>query len=185
MPKRNVILKSAVLGGALLALTACNMNQTANPLPDTSFREARFEQMQKLTEFQGCRDQGLQLDSQARARGAAPAFLTSAQVLDKCVTSLGSAAKAVPANERMRLQALSVVNYFKGGDIEMARRQFDRFKTTWPEHDLYFSGGTSFIATAEALLGRTEPKTFGQFMALNGTDDVKSEMRRLNHWKNK
>ncbi|MBT6285904.1 MAG: hypothetical protein HOI96_12090, partial [Rhodospirillaceae bacterium] len=95
------------------------------------------------------------------------------------------AAKSVAANERMRLHALSVVNFFKGGDVEMARRQFDGFKSAWPEHDLYFSGGTSFVATAEALLGRTEPQTFGQFLALNVTDEVKSEMRRINHWKNK
>jgi len=185
MTLRKTILRSTVIGGALLTLAACNMNQTANPLPDTGFREARFEQMQKLQAFRGCRDEALQLDTQARSRGSAPAFLTSAQVLDKCVSDLGPAAKSVPADERMRLQAMSVVNYFRGGDVEMARRQFERFKANRPEHDLYFAGGTSFIATAEALLGRTEEQTFGQFMALNVTDEVKSEMRRLNHWKNK
>ncbi|MGB0632366.1 MAG: hypothetical protein ACPGRZ_16880 [Alphaproteobacteria bacterium] len=185
MTLRNTTLRTSLIGGAMLILAACNLNQTANPLPDTGFREARFEQMQKLQAFRGCRDQALQLDTQARSRASAPAFLTSAQVLDKCVADLGPAAATVPADERMRLQAMSVVNYFRGGDIEMARRQFESFKTSWPEHDLYFAGGTSFIATAEALLGRTEEKTFGQFMALNVTDEVKTEMRRLNHWKNK
>jgi hypothetical protein len=185
MTTRKTVLKAATLGASMLALAACNMNQTANPLADASFREARFEQMQKLQAFRTCRDQALDMDSQARARGSAAAFLTSANVLQKCNTDLGTAAKSVPENERMRLHALSVINYFKGGDVEMARRQFDGFKTAWPEHDLYFSGGTSFIATAEALLGRTEPQTFGQFLALNVTDEVKSEMRRINHWKNK
>lgn len=185
MTTSNPFIKSMLAGGALLTLAACNMNQAANPLPDTGFREARFEQMQRLQAFRGCRDEALQLDTQARSRGSAPAFLTSAQVLDKCVADLGPAAKSVPADERMRLQAMSVVNYFRGGDVESARRRFDSFKAAWPEHDLYFAGGTSFIATAEALLGRTEEKTFGRFMALNVTDEVKSEMRRLNHWKNK
>ena len=185
MTTRTIILKSTLLGGALLGLAACNMNQAANPLPDTGFREARFEQMQRLQAFRGCRDEALQLDTQARSHGSAPAFLTSARVLDKCVADLGPAAKSVPADERMRLQAMSVVNYFRGGDVESARRRFDSFKAAWPEHDLYFAGGTSFIAIAETLLGRTEEKTFGRFLALNVTDEVKSEMRRLNHWKNK
>jgi len=185
MTTRKNIFKAATLGASLLALAACNMNQTTNPLAEASFREARFEEMQKLQSFRTCRDQALQMDSDARARGSAAAFLTSARVLDKCNADLGTAAKSVAANERMRLHALSVVNFFKGGDVEMARRQFDGFKSAWPEHDLYFSGGTSFVATAEALLGRTEPQTFGQFLALNVTDEVKSEMRRINHWKSK
>lgn len=185
MTTRKNILKAATLGVSMLALAACNMNQTANPMAEASFRESRFEEMQKLQSFRTCRDQALQMDSEARSRGSAAAFLTSARVLEKCNTGLGTAAKSVAANERMRLHALSVINYFKGGDVEMARRQFDGFKSAWPEHDLYFSGGTSFVATAEALLGRTEPQTFGQFLALNVTDEVKSEMRRINHWKNK
>jgi hypothetical protein len=185
MTTRKHIIKAATLGASLLALTACNLNQTANPLPDTGFREARFAEMQKLQSFRTCRDQALNLDSQARARGSSAAFLTSANVLQKCNADLGTASKSVPENERMRLHALSVINFFKGGDVEMARRQFDGFKAAWPDHDLYFSGGTSFVATAEALLGRTEPQTFGQFLALNVTDEVKSEMRRINHWKNK
>ena len=185
MTMRKNVLKAVVLGAAMLALTACNLNQAANPLADVEFREARFEEMQKLQSFRTCRDQALNMDSQARARGASGAFLTSARVLEKCNADLGTAAKSVPEDERMRLQALSVINYFKGGDVEMARRQFNGFKAAWPEHDLYFSGGTSFVATAEALLGRTEPQIFGQFLALNVTDEVKSEMRRINHWKNK
>jgi hypothetical protein len=185
MTTRKNILKTALLGASILTLAACNLNQTANPIADAGFREARFEEMQKLQDFRTCRDQALGMYAQARARGSSAAFLTSANVLQKCNADLGSAAKSVPENERMRLHALSVINYFKGGDVEMARRQFDGFKAAWPEHDLYFSGGTSFIATAEALLGRTEPQTFGQFLALNVTDEVKSEMRRINHWKNK
>lgn len=185
MTARKHVLKATLLGASMLTLAACSLNQTANPIADTSFRESRFEEMQKLQAFRSCRDLALETDTQARARGSSAAFLTSANVLRKCNADLGSAAKSVPENERMRLHALSVVNYFKGGDVEMARRQFDGFKAAWPEHDLYFSGGTSFVATAEALLGRTEPQTFGQFLALNVTDEVKSEMRRINHWKNK
>ena len=185
MIKRKSVRNHILIGGSLLILSACNLNQASNPLPDPSFREARFQQMQKLQTFRDCRDHALQLDKQAGSHGSAARFLTSATVTQKCVTDLGPAANIISADERMRLQALSVINYFRGGNVEMARRHFQKFKTNWPEHDLYLSEGTSFMATAEALLGGTEDKTFGQFMALNVADEVKAEMRRLAHWKNK
>ncbi len=176
--------RACVLGIALAGLTACVTDGGGAP-PDTSYREARFEQMQQLKAFERCRDEGLHLDASARARGAADAFLTSADVLAKCNAEIGSAAAIAPEDERMRLHALSVINYIRGGDVERARRQFETFKTAWPDNDLYLTGGTSFIATAETLLGRTEQQTFGTFMALNVTDEMKREMRRMNHWKNR
>ena len=176
--------RAAIVGAALIGLSGC-VTDSVNPLPDTSFREARFEQMQKLKGFEQCRNEGLQLDADARTRSSTGAFLTSAAVLAKCTDELGTAASAVPQEELMRINALSVVNYFKGGDVEMARRRFDGFKAAWPDHDLYLTGGTSFVATVETLLGRTESQSFGRFLALNVTQDMKSEMRRMNHWKNK
>jgi len=85
----------------------------------------------------------------------------------------------------MRVHALAALNYFKGGDVEQARRSFEDFKATYPDSDLYFADGSSFTETTEVLLGRTDPISFGQFAALNVNKSVKSEMRRLNHWKDK
>jgi hypothetical protein len=85
----------------------------------------------------------------------------------------------------MRVHALATLNYFKGGDVEQARRTFEGFKGTYPDNDLYFGDGSSFIETTEVLLGRTDSLSFGQFAALNVNDSLKSEMRRLNHWKDK
>lgn len=174
------------LSGLAIGLVVLSACATDGPTaPDPAFHQARFEQMQKIRSFESCRDEGLKLDADARARGSTGAFLTSAKVLEKCGGELGSAATAVSADKRMRLHALSIMNYFRGGDIEMARRRFDSFKSTWPDHDLYLAGGTSFVATVDTLLGRNRNETFGRFMALNVTDDLKREMRRMNHWKNK
>ena len=52
----------------------------------------------------------------------------------------------------MRLSALSVVNYIKGGDNENARRGLGTFKQTFDDRDLYFADGSSFIETSELLL---------------------------------
>ena len=174
-----------ILPGAALLLGACSLTGGSEPLPDLSFRESRFEQMQAIKAFESCRDEGVALDGQARSRASAGAFLNSARVLDGCGGELDAAASAVPKPERMRVHALAVLNYFKGGDVEMARRAFENFKATYPDTDLYLGDGSSFVETTEVLLGRADPITFGQFAALNVNGRVKSEIRRLNHWKDK
>lgn len=167
-----------------LMIAGCNMNQVSNPLPYER-NIADVEDLLKKKAFAKCRDEGLQLDADARSRGVAGGFVTSARVMDGCITELGRSAPRVDAEERMRLMALSVVNYLKGGEVELARQQYEKFKDKWPGHDLYLSGGVSFLETAEALFGRAEDQTFGQFTAMNISDEARSEMRRLNYWKNK
>lgn len=177
--------RTGMIVGAIALLAACSTNGNNAPVNDVSFRESRFEQMQSIQAFESCRDEGLMLDSQARSRASAGAFLNSARVLDGCTEELGTAASSVPQTERMRLDALAVTNYFKGGDVEQARRSFDAFKADHAGSDLYFGDGSSFIQTTEILLGRSAPMSFGRFAALNVNDDVKREMRRINHWKDK
>ncbi len=165
-------------------LAACSTGNPLTPREGIGFREDRYREVARAQEFEACRNEALELDAQARGRGSRGAYLTSARVLEKCEAGLGET-KGVPVEERMRVYALSIQNYFKGGDIESARRNLDTFKNAFPGHDLYFGDGASFLATMEALLGRTEPWTFGEFAALNVNDDVKREMRRLHYWKNK
>ena len=184
-PPAMLLRRVATLSGVALLLGACSLIGNNEPLNDVSFRESRFEQMQSIKAFEACRDEGLTLDSQARSRASAGAFLNSARVLDGCGANLGTAASALPMSERMRVHALATLNYFKGGDVEQARRSFEGFKAAYPDNDLYFADGSSYTETTEVLLGRTDPISFGQFAALNVNKRVKSEMRRLNHWKNK
>lgn len=169
---------------ASLIITGCNMNTVSNPLPYER-NIADVEDLLKKKAFGKCRDEALQLDGNARSRGVAGGFVTSARVMDGCLNDLGRSAHKVNAEERMRLMALSVVNYLKGGEVELARQQYEKFTESWPGHDLYLGGGVSFVETAEALLGRAEDQTFGQFTAMNISDEARSEMRRLNYWKNK
>jgi hypothetical protein len=180
-----LLRRAATLSGVALLLGACSLTGGSDPLNDVSFRESRFEHMQSISAFENCRDEGLTLDSQARGRASAGAFLNSARVLDGCGANLGSATSAVPKAERMRVHALAVLNYFKGGDVEQARRTFESFKASYPHNDLYFADGSSYTETTEVLLGRADPISFGLFAALNVNKRVKREMRRLNHWKDK
>ncbi len=174
-----------LLGVAALALSGCLTTTKKDPTEGLEFHSARYAQVQRMDAFEACRNEALELDRQARERGSAATYLTSAEVLAKCDREAGPIDDVIPQAERMRLSALAVVNAFRGGDIERARRGLEGFKSRYPDHDLYFADGSSFVASTEALLGRNEDTSFGQFAVLNVNDDLKSEMRRLGYWKNK
>ncbi|MBT5048597.1 MAG: hypothetical protein HOM58_08835 [Rhodospirillaceae bacterium] len=176
------------IGAAVMlmaTLAACSSDYGAAPLEGIGYRQARFEQISAMREYRKCRDEGMELDRKARQSGSGGTYMASAQVLEKCETSLGPDTAGVALDERMRAYALSIQNFFKGGNVEKARENFDKFKTRFAKHDFYYPDGSSYVITMEALLGRRESWTFGEFSALNINDDLKSEMRRVLYWKNK
>jgi len=177
--------RTATLGLALLAVTACSMNSGANPGADLEFRQERFDEVMRIESFQSCKNEALGLDQQARSRDSAGAYLTSAKVMQKCEMELSGSSRGIPENDRMHLSALATINFLKGGDTEEARRSLDTFKALFPGQDLYFSDGASFIETADLLMGRYQNVGFGAFTLMNVNTDVKNEMRRLTHWANK
>jgi hypothetical protein len=182
-PRR--LSRAAAAATVAATLAACAPTMTGDPLEGIGYRQARFDQISAMRDYRRCRDEGLELDRKARASGSAGTYLASARVLEKCEAGLGPDAEGIALDERMRAYALSVQNYFKGGDVEHARDNFDRFKTRFADHDFYYPDGTSFVLTMEALLGRKEKWTFGEFSTLNINDSLKSEMRRVLYWKNK
>lgn len=180
------IKKGATLGVALFALGACTLTGgTTPPESNLDFREGRYQQVAKIQAYRTCRDEAMGLDSQARERGSVGAYLNSARVIEKCEARLAGNADGIQTDERMRLQALGVQNYFKGGDVQAARGNFEAFKRNFPEQDLYFPDGSSFTATMETLLGQSNPTSYGAFAVLNVNSQIKSEIRRLNHWHTK
>ena len=78
---------------------------------------------------------------------------------------------------------LSVQNYLKGGNVENARANLESFKEAFPDVDLYYPDGSSFIETMEALLGQKDLRSFGRLAVLNVNSELKGEFRRIRHWK--
>jgi len=176
-------LSAAALATAILA--GCAANSNLDPLGGIGFREARFEEISLMREYRACREEGFSLDKKARSSGSAAMYLASARVLEKCEATVGPDFADGNKGERMRAYALSTQNYFKGGDVSKARETFDKFKARFPENDLYYPDGTSFITTMDALLGREGKWSFSEFSTLNVNGTMKSEMRRALYWKNK
>ncbi|MBE0529639.1 MAG: hypothetical protein IH626_02360 [Rhodospirillales bacterium] len=136
-----------------------------------------------MQRYRQCRDDAVSLDEQARSSGNAGRYLASARLLEKCEAELGSEAKGLAVEERMRAYALGVQNYLKGGDVAKASETFQKFPQAFPGRDLYYFDGSSFIETMAVLFGQKEQPEYGRFAVLNVNETLKGEMRRVEYWK--
>jgi len=169
---------------AAAALGACTVYGNPPSGEGIGFREARFQEMAAMREYRGCRDEAYELEQQARATGNAGRYIASARLIEKCEAALGPEAAMLAEDERIRAYALSVQNYIKGGDLEAARRNLGAMQAAFPGKDLYYADGSSFIETAQVLLGQAEVHDYGPYSMLNVNADLKREMRRVNYWQN-
>jgi len=187
----NTVIKSKMrrtapgltLSLSLLLLSGCITNPEVPNFEGIGFRESRYAEVEAMRDFRACRDEALQMDSQARASGDTGRYLASARLLERCESDIGPGAANVSREERMRAYGLSVQNYLKGGDAASARRNLDRMRQAFPDSDLYYADGSSFRETMGALLGQADSKDFGQFAVLNVGSPLKDEMRRVDYWK--
>ena len=178
--------KIAATGALLLAMVAVSACSTSKDLPDfgsVDFRESRYDDIATLNGFRDCRDQAVELDSQARTSGDPARYLSSAELLERCDRDLGTDGDVVPEDERMRAHGLGIQNYIKGGDAGSARRRLERFKLLYTDKDLYYPDGSSFRSTMEVLLGQREDRDYGRYSMLNVSSTLKDEMRRIEYWK--
>jgi len=123
------------------------------PAEGIGYRQARFAEIEAMRAYRACRDEGLGLDRQARAAGDPGRYLAVARILEGCESDLGPSASALATEERMRAYAVSVQARLKGGDVAGARASLERFAEAFPDRDLFFDDGASFIETLDAVLG--------------------------------
>lgn len=188
-----MVIKKHRLGMSLLALSVvalsgCNNSISALNVKQPQdegigFREVRFDEISRMREYQGCRDEAFEMDRKAMSSASAGGYLASARLLEKCELRLGGGAGEVSDQERMQGYAMSIQNYLKAGDLDRARINLTQFKQTFMDQDLYYPDGTSFVETMEVLLGQASSDDYGFFSVLNVNVGLKSEMSRQHYWK--
>ena len=166
---------------AALVLSACVTN-SVQPSEGIGFRDARYVEIEAMRSYRRCRDDALVLDHQARQAGSSARYLASARLLEKCESDLGPEAASLAQDERMRAYALSIQNYFKGGNIARARANLETFEAAFPGYDLYYADGSSFSETMEVLLGLRDRTAVGEFSVANVGQTLKAELRRVRYW---
>lgn len=175
---------SAIAGGCciLLLLTACHTTFPTETDEGIGFREERHAEIAAMQNYRECLDEAVVLDSKARQAGSHARYLASARMMEKCEAGLGPESSGLAVEERMKAYALSIQNYFKGGDVVKARANLKRFQTAYAENDLYYSDGASFSDTMSLLLGMESDSALGEFSTVNVNPTLKTELRRIRYW---
>jgi hypothetical protein len=172
----------AAIGFTALALAACNTSFSSQPDGGIEFRENRHAEITAMREYRDCRDEALVLDAKARQAGSPARYLASARMIEGCEAALGPESARLALEERMRAYALSIQNYFKGGDIAKARDNLGKFKTHFAGSDLYYADGASFSDTMTLVLGEADDAALGEFSTVNVSPELKAELRRVRYW---
>jgi hypothetical protein len=173
----------AMTGCAAMALAACT--SSFNQAPEEGgigFREDRHAEITAMREYRDCRDEALALDGKARQAASPARYLASARMIENCEAALGPEAAHLSPEERMRAYALSIQNYFKGGDIAKARENLGKFKTAFAGNDLYYADGSSFSDSMTLVLGVADDSALGEFSTVNVSPELKAELRRVRYW---
>jgi hypothetical protein len=169
-----------VMAASTAALAACATKPAGDGI---GFREARFNEMSAIRNWQSCRDQAVELDKQAHDEGSPARYLASAKLVEKCEADVGGDAARISSDERMRAYALAVQDYFKGGDIPKSRETLDKLKANFPGNDFYYANGASFIDTMEFLTGVRDRNTPGELGISNVDEGFRAELLRARYWK--
>lgn len=186
---KNKLSKTALMLALGASLAACQTsglpfaNNIQQQYDAITYRDNRVQQTINVQSWKDCTKQGLDMAQTAADTQNPGQYVRSAEILQTCASNLNEKNAHHLKNDRMRYAALSVVNYFKGGDIAMARQAFNQYKTDFADNDLYFSNDkSSFASTMEVLLATAPNSHVGRFSITNINDDLKSEFRRVNYW---
>lgn len=177
--KRAVSAFTFLVVGA--GLSAC-VTQPPSFSGGIDFREARYNEISAMRDYRDCRDHALELDREAQANHDPAKYLASARMIETCEAKLGPDVADIAVDERMRSYALTIQNHLKGGDVEQARVNLDKFTANFNGRDLYFADGSSFIQTMEVLLGKRGAGSIGRYSDANVNNELKSELRRVRYW---
>jgi len=163
--------KAAFILLAGLWLTGCV--STGPKLELMSFN-SEYEVVQQ--QFDTCKAEGLALNTSASLQKSTAQYLAAANTLNSCLLQVEGSYESVPVDEQMKIHALTVLDFIKGGDVSKAREQLSVFERNFPSRDLFFNDYSSFLDTVNALLDGN------QSAALNVNQSLKSELNRQHYW---
>ena len=164
----------------LVVLSACNMATTGDLYEGVVMQQPQYEEIAGMREYRACVDESMLLDQIAQDVNMAARYLASARLMEKCENEFNADALNVGKEERLRAGALSVQNYLKGGDVVSAQARLDWLKHEFPNSDLYFEDGSSFIETMDVLLNSDSNSAVA---LANVSSEVRAEVRRISYWR--
>jgi len=184
---------SKVTLSILLAITLSACSATTTQQDEQPVAVNKNHDLQAETDS-SCRDHARNIAKHAEATASTVQYLAAAKAMNNCVSSaLQNRAYQGYENNNpqqkfqqetiMKMMAVATLNFIKGGDVNTATREVERFKRVYPNQDLYFKDYTSFLDTATALLS-IEPLGASQISSLNISRVLRDEIERKHYWLN-
>jgi hypothetical protein len=171
----------ATLAACASAATLIGCSSMGGPAEGIGYRQARFEKMEARRAYETCVEKAYDLDRSARESASPAQYLASARLIDRCESELDAGVVGLE-DQRMTAYALSIQNYLKAGEVARARNHLDHFRAAFPNRDLYFADGTSFIDTMSVLLGTTSTSP-AALATLNINAGLRDDIKRAHYWK--
>jgi hypothetical protein len=82
----------------------------------------------------------------------------------------------------MKVVALSVQNFIKGGDVDRARTSMEIFETSFNGRDLLYPDSSSFTQTMQVILEKSKSPNQIALANINARPRLKKEIRRDWRW---
>lgn len=164
---------------AAVFISACSSTTKTEPNLPISNHNQHNDYYQSIDS--ACEQQAIEMDSFAQQSGQAAQYLASAKAMQRCVSGITFPKGHPDGDKALRLMALSVMNFVKGGDIDAAQIALKKTQSKFPNQDLYFADYSSFFDTATALLEQQKLSRH-QLAALNISADLRAEIERNQYW---
>jgi hypothetical protein len=172
----SVVLAAAFLSACLSTTSSEPRLRVSNSAISSHVNHDYYQSMDGA-----CEQQAIEMDGFAQQSGQASQYLASAKAMLRCVKGIQFPKGHPDADKALRLMALSVINFVKGGDIDGAQIALKKTQTKFPNKDLYFADYSSFFDTATALLEQQRLSRH-QLAALNISSDLRTEIERHQYW---
>jgi hypothetical protein len=175
------LLKVLTVILAAAFISACSSTTKSEPSLPISNNSHYIANNYYQTIDEACEQQAMEMDDFAQQSGQAAQYLASANAMLRCVKGIQFPKGHPDSDKGLRLMALSVMNFVKGGDIDAAHIALRKAQSKFPNTDLYFADYSSFFDTATALLEQQKLSRH-QLAALNISADLRAEIERQQHW---
>tara|TARA_B100000900_G_C20442227_1_gene659508 strand:+ start:247 stop:807 length:561 start_codon:yes stop_codon:yes gene_type:complete len=175
-------LKLILLASAATFLAACQTPSSFRSSEHIDFRADRYNELRLVADFNGCKNEGLELDRRAQESKDFSLHLASAEKLLSCHYELDGAITLVDQEQNMKVVALSAQNFVKGGSIERARAASEVFDLSFSGRDLVYPDGSSFKQTMSVILDDSQNINQFALASTNARPMLKKEIRRAWHW---
>jgi uncharacterized protein YceK len=131
--------------------------------------------------FAQCQGEAMSWSRLAAKESTAALYYSSARAMDHCLADVADD-EVLDSPVAMQAQALMTMEFIKAGDLDAARTALDEFEDRYPNLDLYFADGASFVESAGLLLGGYVQRDVAAGSLLNVGKKLKSELRRVDYW---